>query len=50
MDASLEGLMGRSFKGTYVLHLPNLIESEGATVSLHTLEVPKANVLMWERL
>lgn len=50
MEASLEGLMGHSWNGTYVLHHAKLLEGPDSTVSLNTVEVPKENVLMWERL
>jgi len=50
MDASIEGLMGRSWNGTYILHQPKLLEGEDSTVSLSTVEVPRENVLMWERI
>jgi hypothetical protein len=50
MDASLEGVLGGLLGDRYVLLLPALIEGETASVSLETVEVPKANVLFWERL
>lgn len=51
MNASLEGVLLDSWNGTYVLALPTLIEGETATVQLsNRVEVPRANVLFWERL
>ena len=51
MDASLEGVLRRGWDGTYALMLPTLIEGESATVQLtNRVEVPRENVLFWERL
>lgn len=51
MDASLEGVMGPSWAGRYVLRLPSLIEQPNATVPLgERVEVPRENVLFWEVL
>jgi hypothetical protein len=49
MDASLEGVMGPSWGGRYVLLLPSLIEQPDATVALgERVEIPRENVLFWE--
>ena len=51
MDASLEGVLRRGWDGTYALMLPTLIEGESATVQLtNRVEVPRENVLFWERI
>ena len=51
MNASLEGFLTDGWNGTYVLLLPSLVEGENATVELgRRVEVPRANVLFWERL
>ena len=51
MDASLEGVLKRGWDGTYALLLPTLVEGENATVQLtNRVEIPRANVLFWERL
>jgi hypothetical protein len=50
MNGSLEGYMGHTWNGTYVLHLPNLLEGEHQSVSLNTVEIPRTNVLFWERI
>lgn len=51
MGASLEGVLRHGWHGTYVLLLPTLLEQENATVQLNNrVEVPRENVLFWERL
>ena len=51
MDASLEGVLRRGWDGTYALMLPTLVERENATVQLtNRVEIPRENVLFWERL
>jgi hypothetical protein len=50
MDASLEGVLTGRFGGGYVLLRPSLIEGEAASVALQTVEIPRVNVLFWERL
>lgn len=51
MNASLEGFLQDGWGATYVLLLPSLVEGENATVQLtNRVEIPRANVLFWERL
>lgn len=51
MNASLEGVLLDGWGPNYVLVLPSLVEGERATVELsHRVEVPRSNVLFWERL